>query len=250
MMPINPRELPRDVPSPEETQPQSASQDIYNIPINYIMQVLAAYKSNNCLKDLVPALSFPTTTTVTQVPQLQISPESLPALTLPIASGSVPVLPHVAQSLMYIQDQPVFVYNIPVSNNANVQRLFVSIASPELSQGASELPRTLPQQYIPIEVDSRQACPSPLPNKQKRPPVFGTLVPYRSTRLKWSAEMSRDLENVYDSLLAARVRPTQRVVHEIMKEKYPFMTELHVQSKLQKLRQIKKTIIFSAEDSR
>ena len=62
--------------------------------------------------------------------------------------------------------------------------------------------------------------------------------------------MSRDLENVYDSLLAARVRPTQRVVHEIMKEKYPFMTELHVQSKLQKLRQIKKTIIFSAEDPR
>ncbi|ESU35191.1 Hypothetical protein DHA2_153927 [Giardia duodenalis] len=230
-----------NVPTTEGAQLHNDPGDITSMPIDYVMHALATYKSNSHLKDLTPTLSPPASVVFPRTSQPQVRLEVPPILTSTSSSASVPCSSSTTPSLVYLQDQPISVYTVPMSSNGDVQYLVLSTTAPRHPrlpcQGISliQTPR-----YIPVKIDSRQVQLRPFPDPQKQVHSFGISMPYKTTRLKWSAEMSRDLENVYDSLLAAHVRPTQRVVHEIMREKYPFMTELHVQSKLQKLRQIKR----------
>lgn len=243
MIPVSLREPQENVPITGGAQLHNGPQDISNMPIDYVVHALAAYKSNSHLKDLTPALSPPESTVLprTSPPQVRLEVPSIPTSTSSSAPASVSCSSSTTPSLVYLQDQPISVYTVPMSSNSDVQYFVLSTTAPGNPrlpcQGISliQAPR-----YIPVEIDSRQVQLRPFPDLQKRAHSFGISIPYKTTRLKWSAEMSRDLESVYDTLLAAHVRPTQRVVHEIMRKKYPFMTELHVQSKLQKLRQMKK----------
>lgn len=251
MVPVNAIELHGSVPTTDVMHPYSNSQDGLTIPINYVMHAFTAHKGSNCLKDLT-APSFPIPSTIPQVIQQQVTTEMLTAPPIPVNTTSTSIPQSIVSPVMCLQDQPMTVYNIPVTNGSNVQGFIFSTPSPGNPcisyQGVSSLPMAQNVGYIPLNIDSRQLRFVPVPDSQKRVQAFGTSTSYKSTRIKWSAEMNKDLENVYDSLLAAHVRPTQRVVHEIMKEKYPFMTELHVQSKLQKLRQMKKTVILQKDE--
>lgn len=253
MIPVSPRELHGNMPTVEAAQPQSVLQDGFNIPINYVLQALAACKGNNYLKDLAAQAFFPVQSTLPRAAQQQIATEIVPAAPVPVNPASSPISQTTAPPMVYLQDQPVSVYSHPIANGGSVQCFIFSATgagNPGVSyQRVPGFPFVQNTGYFPVEVDSRQVHLGPVPDSQKRAQASGISAPYKSTRIKWSAEMSRDLESVYDSLLAARVRPTQRVVHEIMKEKYPFMTELHVQSKLQKLRQMKKTAVLQRAGS-
>lgn len=100
------------------------------MPIDYVMHALATYKSNSHLKDLTPTLSPPASVVFPRTSQPQVRLEVPPILTSTSSSASVPCSSSTTPSLVYLQDQPISVYTVPMSSNGDVQYLVLSTTAP------------------------------------------------------------------------------------------------------------------------